>query len=89
MNACDEGKYPCGDGACIFEAQLCNGISDCPNNSDEVKCTVEHCNSTEYECLQGSPQCIPLHQVCNGVADCPDNSKFKIQIQNSKFFILI
>ena len=40
-----------GANQCILKAQLCNGVQDCPNNSDEIHCTEEFCRKhKKFKC---------------------------------------
>ena len=43
---CQVGEFLCDDGKCILEAELCNGVRDCDDGSDETSgyCTY---NKTE------------------------------------------
>ena len=46
MLECQVGEFLCDDGKCILEAELCNGVRDCDDGSDETSgfCTY---NKTE------------------------------------------
>ena len=35
---CSEGDYTCDTGHCIRTEQICDAYSDCPDNSDEIRC---------------------------------------------------
>ena len=40
-----------GANQCILRAQLCNGVQDCPNNTDELHCTQEFCRKNKkFKC---------------------------------------
>ena len=43
---CDEEKFVCSDGSCLDISNLCNGVLDCRDGSDEDNCTTGLLNST-------------------------------------------
>lgn len=48
---------------------VCDGNSDCEDNTDEIHCSYTLCNTTtHFRCDNGS--CINQNQLCNGVDDC-------------------
>ncbi|XP_068238297.1 uncharacterized protein [Palaemon carinicauda] len=77
VSECGREDSRCGDGSCLPQASLCNGIPDCPRGEDERHCTqseewsttTEYCNPYEFRCYDG--QCIPSRYVCDGYRDCP------------------
>lgn len=36
--SCNEGEFPCSDGRCLSQYQLCDGIRDCSQAEDEANC---------------------------------------------------
>ncbi|CAB3365823.1 Hypothetical predicted protein [Cloeon dipterum] len=76
----DAVRCPGGSVLYICSAQLCDGISDCPNNADEdpkncpdkpdVEITV--CGAKEFQCDRN--RCINEKQNCDGKPDCNDQS---------------
>jgi hypothetical protein len=57
---------------------VCNGIAECPDNSDERGCDRGHsspsptvvCNTGYFPCDEN--RCFPLSAYCNGKQDCYD-----------------
>jgi len=68
-----KGSYiSCRDSAiCIQKRDICNGINDCGNNWDEMKC-LGSCNSNQFLC-RGEDRCINLASVCDGYSSCKNN----------------
>lgn len=51
--------------------RLCDGIADCPDLSDETKCS--YCPADSLYCGRGRA-CVPKASRCDGKLDCPDGS---------------
>ena len=72
--------HNCTTHMCILRSYICDGISDCPDQSDEHDCDyVKYTNRTSRVCVDlyyqcRSKECIPLDQQCDGPADCDDGS---------------
>lgn len=59
-----------GADACIFANQVCNGIPECWDSSDEINC---NCTESQFKCHNGI--CLGDYKlVCDGKDDCGDNS---------------
>jgi hypothetical protein len=35
---CEQGEWACGDGVCIPEGHVCDGVGDCSQSEDEIGC---------------------------------------------------
>ncbi|XP_050742444.1 basement membrane-specific heparan sulfate proteoglycan core protein isoform X17 [Drosophila biarmipes] len=66
---CLLSEFEC-DGYCLPRDQLCNGIINCQDGSDERNCTF--CREDAYLCTTG--ECLAVDQRCNGIVDCADGS---------------
>ncbi|XP_041470849.1 suppressor of tumorigenicity 14 protein-like isoform X1 [Lytechinus variegatus] len=69
--ACDhENLHLCGSGECIYDYNVCDGVSQCSNGTDEENCV---CQSWQVICPNNNT-CMPWWIRCDGVDDCGDNS---------------
>ena len=81
--------FKCNDNTCVISSYVCDGYSDCLDNSDEINCTAvcTQDNTTCHHacvwprCVCGdmyhpcsSHQCIPLTFVCDNWQHCEDSS---------------
>ncbi|XP_059819327.1 complement factor I [Hypanus sabinus] len=66
---CSNNEFKCVNGKCIPLMEVCNGIDDCADLSDELCCTDCH---NSYSCKSGV--CIPYFSLCDGEVDCLDGS---------------
>ncbi|XP_048242500.1 MAM and LDL-receptor class A domain-containing protein 2-like [Haliotis rufescens] len=66
---CPDSKFACS-GLCISSVLLCDGVSDCPDGSDENSC--ETCSKSSFYCLQ-KRQCMGRWMICNGKSECFHN----------------
>lgn len=65
---------------CIPSQRHCDGMYDCLNGEDELKCPQKTCPQSQYACDNG--KCIPSVWVCDGDNDCNDNSDEKSDCAN-------
>ncbi len=70
---CSEGMWKCKDFKCIDLTEVCDGITQCNDASDEQACETWHCHKGWRKCRDGH-QCIPDEAVCDGDASCMDRS---------------
>ena len=56
------------DNKCISSGQVCNGIRDCRDGSDEANC--ETCPPGKIKC-NGTTKCIHKARLCDERVDCP------------------
>ncbi|XP_062612740.1 low-density lipoprotein receptor-related protein 4-like [Saccostrea cucullata] len=77
--ACPDGEVACLDGVgCISRIKICDGTSQCKDQSDELFCqrrkADDHlCHEDQFMCLSGE-DCISRSLVCDGAHDCSDAS---------------
>lgn len=74
--ACKATQFECGNGSCISTYEVCNGIRNCPDGSDETGQTCvaqrQHCSKPFFSCSYGA--CVIGTAGCNGVNECADGS---------------
>lgn len=73
-NACIQtDQFQCAHGKkCLPKDQMCDGVTQCQDRSDEMHCTVQtddcvhHCDSKS--------RCLPANLICDGERDCLDGT---------------
>ncbi|CAG0894277.1 unnamed protein product [Darwinula stevensoni] len=63
LGKCEEGEYPCLNGGCINQTQLCDGHADCIDASDEGGACKTSCNEGNHHCTQ-TCQPTPRGAIC-------------------------
>lgn len=53
---------------------MCDGDSDCEDNSDEENCEALACRPPSHPCANNTSVCLPPDKLCDGKDDCGDGS---------------
>ena len=75
--------FKCRHTYCIPLYHICDGVADCPDESDELICSKLVC-SGYFKCSEGTT-CVSLLNVCDGIVHCKlskDDETFCHQIIN-------
>ncbi|KAI8483366.1 hypothetical protein Bbelb_389700 [Branchiostoma belcheri] len=76
-------EFLCANNVCVSRRVVCNGVSECGDNSDELNChgtpgngntqTSSRCAAHQFSC-RDLTQCLYQGYRCDGEADCRDGS---------------
>ncbi|XP_066273303.1 basement membrane-specific heparan sulfate proteoglycan core protein-like [Branchiostoma lanceolatum] len=76
-------EFLCANEVCVSRRVVCNGVSECGDNSDELNChgapgndntqTSSRCSAHQFLC-RDMTQCLYQGYRCDGEADCRDGS---------------
>ncbi|CAH1253957.1 SORL1 [Branchiostoma lanceolatum] len=76
-------EFLCANEVCVSRRVVCNGVSECGDNSDERNChgapgndntqTSSRCSAHQFLC-RDMTQCLYQGYRCDGEADCRDGS---------------
>ncbi|CAF4093851.1 unnamed protein product [Adineta steineri] len=76
FHTCLVDMITCNTGVlCLEWRQVCDGIIQCENGSDEIGChefELRNCSSDEFQCRNS--MCIPNEFLFDGAFDCMDSS---------------
>ncbi|XP_076445601.1 prolow-density lipoprotein receptor-related protein 1-like [Babylonia areolata] len=73
------GMFQCKNDSshkCLFPYQICDGVSQCPNDTDESGCESYHCLEHYFKCPSEN-KCIPEMKKCDRHQDCSGNEDEK------------
>ncbi len=77
---CRRGEFHCkADDKCVRSSLLCDGHTDCLDDSDEDGCDFRgSCRTGHFGCRDGGEGggrvCVPVSWTCDGSRDCEDGS---------------
>lgn len=67
-------NFTCQSGESVGANEICNGVADCIDSSDERKelCLATICQPNQFKCYYGA--CVERVKFCNKNSDCLDGS---------------
>ncbi|XP_033099551.1 uncharacterized protein LOC117103150 [Anneissia japonica] len=65
---CNANEFGCDGGRCLESSLRCNGIPECIDGTDELKCA--QCSKSQLRCSDG--KCLHQKYICDGISDCPN-----------------
>lgn len=67
-------NFTCLNGETVGANEICNGIANCADSSDERKelCLSTICRPHQFKCHYGA--CVDRTKFCNKISDCLDGS---------------
>ncbi|CAL4087148.1 unnamed protein product, partial [Meganyctiphanes norvegica] len=69
---CGVNEATCMSGECVSKSAVCNGVYDCSDGSDEMRCNPLGCEPNEFQC--NNKRCVLKTWLCDSDDDCGDNS---------------
>ncbi|KRF94152.1 uncharacterized protein Dmoj_GI15893, isoform E [Drosophila mojavensis] len=71
--ACTEYQATCMNSECIDKSEICDGVPNCSDGSDEHRCSHgRRCQPNQFLCR--NTKCVERTWRCDGEDDCGDNS---------------
>lgn len=72
LQACTAFESTCMNGQCIPKEKVCDGVYDCRDTSDEMRCNPLGCEPNEFQC--DNKKCVLKTWLCDSDDDCGDGS---------------
>ncbi|XP_047486485.1 basement membrane-specific heparan sulfate proteoglycan core protein-like isoform X25 [Penaeus chinensis] len=78
---CSVIEATCMNGQCIDKDKVCDGVYDCDDASDEMRCNPLGCEPNEYQC--DNKRCVLKTWLCDSDDDCGDGSDERECVTNA------